>query len=508
MQDKTKKSLKHTILFFIISLILVNCEQETIEVDSINTTNSPPKLTSTVFKGGELLQDNKLQNHFKNFTTDITRANLFSKLLYSKTYNLTIDTTLVQKIETKTYTSYTFVINNKKNNPKSLENYVYTYFNDKTFSKHIISYPILIDNSIDIKNANIQNIDSSYLINNRGCYEYIMEYQEPICTNYNCTAGGDHQVGQICQGSQAQQPRRECTEGGWIQNCQQGGDGNDNSGNDEYNPDDSNSGSNPNQDPTEEEEDVVIIPLEPNYALPIINCINSISLTSDGVILSDEMIQWLQSQPKSVVKPITDYLENNTCNVGAQSFVVDAIETLSLGGVVDFEELFIETPTPDDQYIYNGPKSHISNPLILENGNEIIINFGTTSSDNQNANQEISTILISALKQALQAANNNLNQNEKIESIYIMATSNGTHGPGSNHGNGTALDISRINGVKMAVSGVTNQISELQIAFDNYIYIRENFGPYFKHKFYSSNGTWNYNYPVAGHNDHIHVSVR
>lgn len=243
------------------------------------------------------------------------------------------------------------------------------------------------------------------------------------------------------------------------------------------------------------------------YAESIISCINATTSTDDNTTINQKMISWLQGQPNTVIDPINQYLYDNNCSVAAQSFVVDAIQILVLGGEVDFNELYIETPTPDDGYIYTGSKTHISNPLILENGDEIIIDFGTTS-DNQNANQEVSPNLISALKQALQNANNNLNTDEKIESIYIMATSNGGHGPDSNHSKGTALDISRINGVKMAISGVTNQITELQIAFDNFAFIRENFGPYFKHKFYISNGTWNYNYPVPGHNDHIHVSVR
>ena len=36
--------------------------------------------------------------------------------------------------------------------------------------------------------------------------------------------------------------------------------------------------------------------------------------------------------------------------------------------------------------------------------------------------------------------------------------------------------------------------------FDNFEYIRENFGPYFKHKFSKENpvgSQWNYNYPAG-----------
>ncbi len=60
----------------------------------------------------------------------------------------------------------------------------------------------------------------------------------------------------------------------------------------------------------------------------------------------------------------------------------------------------------------------------------------------------------------------------------------------------------------MIMTGVTNQIIELQKSFDNFTHIRENFGPYFKHKYDLYSQTWNYNHPVGGHKDHIHISVR
>jgi hypothetical protein len=63
----------------------------------------------------------------------------------------------------------------------------------------------------------------------------------------------------------------------------------------------------------------------------------------------------------------------------------------------------------------------------------------------------------------------------------------------------------------MILSGITNQIKELQKAMDKFQHVRENFGPYFKHK-YSKEKTvgnqWNYNHPVGGHKDHIHFSIR
>jgi hypothetical protein len=77
----------------------------------------------------------------------------------------------------------------------------------------------------------------------------------------------------------------------------------------------------------------------------------------------------------------------------------------------------------------------------------------------------------------------------------------------SNHTRGTAVDISRINGQKMFLIGPNDQIKKLQEAMDDFPNVRENFGPHFKHKYSAETDSWNYNYPIGGHKDHIHFSV-
>lgn len=145
--------------------------------------------------------------------------------------------------------------------------------------------------------------------------------------------------------------------------------------------------------------------------------------------------------------------------------------------------------------------------MKLSNGDVVNITFITHTSDNKSSNQQVAVELVNIIKFALEQANSNLSASDKITSINIYATTNGVHAP-PNHDTGTAVDINRINGIRMAESGLTNQIKELQKAFDKFQYIRENFGPYFKHKYSVELGTWNYNYPVGGHKDHIHISVR
>ncbi|PCI11700.1 MAG: hypothetical protein COB73_01595 [Flavobacteriaceae bacterium] len=233
--------------------------------------------------------------------------------------------------------------------------------------------------------------------------------------------------------------------------------------------------------------------------------------------LTEEQIEWANSGlNRTAAEQLINYLQScgtfvaqriGNCVVDA-GFALLAFDASMEGDEVDYNELYIETKTPDDVFVLQTPTQLISNPLLLSNGDLISIQFGVTISDNISANQLVSTDLIDGLKFALEQANSNLPVVDKITDIYIMATTNGNHSATSNHTNGTAIDISRINGKKMFTTGVTNQIIELQNAFDSYTYIRENFGPSFKHKFDLNTNTWNYNYPIGGHSDHIHISVR
>lgn len=163
--------------------------------------------------------------------------------------------------------------------------------------------------------------------------------------------------------------------------------------------------------------------------------------------------------------------------------------------------------TDYDNIDYSGPKQLIPQSIILNDGSTLIITFGTTQSDNKNSNNEVAVDLVNSIKFAINLANSNLENSNKITSIYIAATTNGTHSSTSNHTRGTAVDISRINGTKMINLGNNIQVKALQDAFDNYPSIRENFGPSFKHKTFP-NGSVNLNWPIGGHQDHIHVSVQ
>jgi len=118
------------------------------------------------------------------------------------------------------------------------------------------------------------------------------------------------------------------------------------------------------------------------------------------------------------------------------------------------------------------------------------------------ADNEVKETLVDLLKAVVkkEVATGNV-----LEKIFVSATTNGTHGTGSRHYSGLAVDISRINGKYISSSypsdaSVKAIVDALQDEGDKQTGIRENFGPKFLHKHKK-------NWTVAAHDDHIHFSV-
>ena len=216
-------------------------------------------------------------------------------------------------------------------------------------------------------------------------------------------------------------------------------------------------------------------------------------------------------------------------------------EGTSQGWVLNAEDSFLETLTPDDSLeVRSDQKVNVLDP-ITTSGGQVDITFGTTQSDQINANQPIHPLMLDGLTSILEETNKHLVNmgSPPIASIHLSATTNGKHSPNSNHYTGLAVDISRINGVKMIrhnyslilymtemqrlnfpdpqiMKDLQNQdlvllyqrVLQMQASIQNLNDRRENFGPFLKTKFYKSRGQNNLTYEVGGHKDHIHFSVR
>lgn len=222
--------------------------------------------------------------------------------------------------------------------------------------------------------------------------------------------------------------------------------------------------------------------------------------------------KFLNTHATQKTKILDFYTKNQTVN--GKRFTELAIKAMANDQFVNVEEAFIETATFDSSNDWEAieemeeTEDYIPIPIVLSTLDTVQIKFGITISDQMHANQKVSKILIEGITHAVELANGNLLDSDRIKSIYVMATTNGKHGSNSNHYHGAAADISRINDEKMALSGITYQIIQLQNAFDNYAYVRENFGPAMKHKYKIENDTWNYSHNVGGHDTHIHFSIR
>lgn len=136
-------------------------------------------------------------------------------------------------------------------------------------------------------------------------------------------------------------------------------------------------------------------------------------------------------------------------------------------------------------------------PTIPSSINGVTVEFSGT------ANKDVDQKIINALKHCIKPA---IAQGQVLSKIYI-SSANDSHVAPSRHvqGSGKAVDISRINSMKMAthyqsspsVKAITNAI---QNSFESFAGRRENFGPLFKKKMGQA-------WTVSGHNDHIHISV-
>ncbi|VAW80170.1 hypothetical protein MNBD_GAMMA15-1450 [hydrothermal vent metagenome] len=136
-------------------------------------------------------------------------------------------------------------------------------------------------------------------------------------------------------------------------------------------------------------------------------------------------------------------------------------------------------------------------PTVPANINGVLVEFSP------NVNKSVDQRIIGALKYVVKTS---IATGHVLNKIYI-SSANDQHIAPSRHvqGAGKAIDISRINGMKMSVFYPTNPkvkaiVDAMQTRFESYPYRRENFGPLFKKKLGNSHA-------VSGHGDHIHFSV-
>jgi hypothetical protein len=215
-----------------------------------------------------------------------------------------------------------------------------------------------------------------------------------------------------------------------------------------------------------------------------------------------ELFQWTFQNPNIYAIVLNEFLDDYTAR---NKFVaINMIWSMTHNSNYSGDKFYADADegsaffTGDSQFI---PHSFIAGDL------EISVNFGSTFSDGKSAEKAVSPLLTEILQNSIANANHILPPNQKITSIEIKSTTNGTHIRSSNHTKKTAIDISKINDVEIIQQSTTAIVPVFQQALDQEPYIRENFGPAFKHKTFAD-GSKDNNFKVPGHFDHIHISVQ
>ena len=328
---------KFTLKFFIflgLLFLVFTCQKED-EIEIKETKESFLKgLTHLSFSG--LKKNSEIYRKVDRYVRSKTNKTS------SDSINFTIDTTLVQVIETENYLSYTFIANKFEQSETELNNYVLTIYNDNTSKQLLLTYPKTESSlgfSYDIENAIVEEIDGELQVNLKttNCDGYVVTSWEVTCVDHNCTAGGNHSPGQNCYGEPYEQPYTICT-GGWVDNCIEDNsidapDGESSSG--------GTTGSN-------EEDEIAVVPLDNEVVTwkKIVNCLNQNNTT-----LTQPQIDWLQNPLHfTQATTINNYLQDNNCSEEAQEFTVEAMQAFMGGGEVDFEnKVFKDTSFKDTE---------------------------------------------------------------------------------------------------------------------------------------------------------------
>jgi hypothetical protein len=225
------------------------------------------------------------------------------------------------------------------------------------------------------------------------------------------------------------------------------------------------------------------------------NLLTSIEYFSQ--IQNQEEIQ-LSVLPNVSLKPsyLQTFIDNN---INGYSMMVEQSDRISSSNNLYLEE-------------YDLPTSmHIPHLIRLTSGATVAVTFGSSLKKPENliisADRLVDQRLIPSLIQALDKANEEV----RIESIHISATTNGHDGKqyaNSNHRkeNGArAIDISRINGRNIVDLGANSPlVIALQNALNEVLIVRENFGPYLRHK---DRKPYTTSRLRENHKNHIHFSI-
>ncbi len=231
MKPKFKK-LKKTIVFVLILILLWNCASEEIGVknNEVATKTFLEEINQVKYSLDELKKNQKINTILNDALKGIKQNNSNQKKL-NNPQKIQLSNTL-SKFSRLDYTSYTIPIINSNQNSTSFQNiiietddlreaaYLITYTPNNNYQQAKYAHTIYDDQTIYyIANSNIECLyykRKTNKISNNGSNQKTVSSTNPLIEEslidcvvafypgHNCTAGGNHAVGQSCSGTGGQ----------------------------------------------------------------------------------------------------------------------------------------------------------------------------------------------------------------------------------------------------------------------------------------------------------------
>ena len=389
-------------MLFGVALIAISClKDEDIESFQEKRTNvSGFSITEInmvdIQRKGDLTGKGPGQNLMKNGAD--------SQRTYNSIYNFQIDTDYATYIESEdgSYHSYTFLVI-REVETDTLENLLLSLQKDGSYAAFLVTYLTTAEEKLDLQNGiKVDLMDKMYftsvddydfisnILADKGLSANISSKDaEQICLEMDISTCGcnvhDDTTGYedclpSCYGVQTiylgcYTPAGGDGEGTYVPDTSPPGPIDTTNGNDGTNNGGTGSNGNTTDDGTEDATTPVV-----SATQSIINCINGPTMLgeTDSTTLSDAQVEWVNGQLGSVVKPINNYLKNNTCSEEAQEFAIAVIEAGD-GAEVDYlNEVIL------DSTFMNNDKTKCTYEVLKENVNfkELIENFTGEESPN------------------------------------------------------------------------------------------------------------------------------
>ncbi|WP_156113380.1 hypothetical protein [Wocania ichthyoenteri] len=167
MKFYLKNTLKLGILFFGISLMLINCQKESVELPQDGS-----EITVKIIGFNKVQSNDKALNKLKKVSSknNSKTSNINRDIFYNAEYGFSINTDYVKYIEKEDYHSYNFSILRDNPNTNKLENLLLSLNSDGGYNAYIVTYGFTKE---EFRNEVFNNLDTDLLSSRTTQYQLI-----------------------------------------------------------------------------------------------------------------------------------------------------------------------------------------------------------------------------------------------------------------------------------------------------------------------------------------------